>query len=291
MPHVELPQAEFKLVMLGDTNAGKTSLVLRFAEGYYRDEGRSSTVGAFFITKRIQTSNGITCKVQIWDTAGQAQFRKMAPMYYKTASAAILCYDMTSRESYSVMREWLDELHRNVQGGNLVIAFAATKSDLAYEADPGTLVPPAEVEELAAKNNAIFIDTSAKSNNNVNLLFQRVSERVLLTREQARMKGLKKDNMLPVSPGIHMDEDRQMNQDGIFGSRGDSKNFNNGYNRNSSDFSRRSDDNDELRKSGSVIDLQEESKVGERPSMICSGPFMECVSSDRSDGTDICLIS
>lgn len=73
MPHVELPQAELKVVMLGDTNVGKTSLVLRFAEGYYRDEGRSATVGAFFITKRIQTSSGITCKVQIWDTAGQVR--------------------------------------------------------------------------------------------------------------------------------------------------------------------------------------------------------------------------
>ena len=58
--------------MLGDTNTGKTSLVLRFAEGYYREEARSATVGAFFITKRLQVQ-GITCKIQIWDTAGQEQ--------------------------------------------------------------------------------------------------------------------------------------------------------------------------------------------------------------------------
>lgn len=101
--------------MLGDSDAGKTSLVLRFAEGYYRDR-RSSTVGAFFITKRIQTANGITCKIQIWDTAGQAQFRPMAPMYYRNAAAAIVCYDVTSAKSYKVMTEWLDELHRNVPG-------------------------------------------------------------------------------------------------------------------------------------------------------------------------------
>jgi GTPase SAR1 family protein len=52
MPHVELPQAEFKVVMLGETNTGKTSLVLRFAEGYFRESGRNATVGAFFVTKR-----------------------------------------------------------------------------------------------------------------------------------------------------------------------------------------------------------------------------------------------
>jgi len=102
--------------MLGDTSAGKTSLVLRFAEGYYRDAPRSATVGAFFITKRIQTSNGITCKIQIWDTAGQAQFRPMAPMYYRNAAAAIICYDVTSAHSYKVMTEWLDELHRTIPG-------------------------------------------------------------------------------------------------------------------------------------------------------------------------------
>ena len=102
--------------MLGDTNAGKTSLVLRFAEGYYRDSGRDATVGAFFITKRIQTSNGITCKVQIWDTAGQPQFRPMAPMYYKNAAATIVCYDITCRRSYQVMREWVKELHEAATG-------------------------------------------------------------------------------------------------------------------------------------------------------------------------------
>ena len=52
MPHVDMPQAEFKVVMLGDTFTGKTSLVLRFVEGYFRESGRSATVGAFFVTKR-----------------------------------------------------------------------------------------------------------------------------------------------------------------------------------------------------------------------------------------------
>lgn len=102
--------------MLGDTNVGKTSLVLRFAEGYYRENSRSPTVGAFFITKRLLTESGITCKVQIWDTAGQAQFRKMAPMYYKTAAAAILCYDVCNTKSFDCVKEWVEELSSFIQG-------------------------------------------------------------------------------------------------------------------------------------------------------------------------------
>lgn len=102
--------------MLGHTNVGKTSLVLRFAEGYYRENSRSPTLGAFFITKRLQTESGITCKVQIWDTAGQQQFRKMAPMYYKTAAAAVLCYDVSDVNSFDCVKDWLEELSPIIQG-------------------------------------------------------------------------------------------------------------------------------------------------------------------------------
>lgn len=187
MPHVELPQAEFKVVLLGDSTSGKTSLVLRFAEGYYRDTPRPSTVGAFFITKRIQTSQKITCKIQIWDTAGQAQFRPMAPMYYKNASAAIVCYDVNSEKSYSVMREWLDELHRNVPAGSIVIAMAPTKCDLLASSSVKPAIPIQEAKALAQALGAIFVETSAKDNYGVTDLFQKVAERVLYFREKGVM--------------------------------------------------------------------------------------------------------
>jgi len=194
MPHVELPQAEFKVVILGDTTVGKTSLVLRFAEGYYRDEGRSATVGAFFITKRVQTSNGITCKVQIWDTAGQPQFRKMAPMYYRTAAAAIICYDVSNPESFASVREWVKELQQcNATPGTIAIVIAATKRDLMEEPAVKSLIPIAQAIKLAAEIGAIFVDTSARNNDNVHLLFQRVSERVLELREQSQINGINND--------------------------------------------------------------------------------------------------
>jgi GTPase SAR1 family protein len=101
-----------QVVLLGDTNTGKTSLVLRFVEGYYRDAGRSSTVGAFFLTKRLTASN-ITCKLLLWDTAGQEQFQKLAVTYYRHAAAAILSYDVTNPRSLVRLRTWLDDLQRH----------------------------------------------------------------------------------------------------------------------------------------------------------------------------------
>jgi len=172
MPHVELPQAEFKVVMLGETFTGKTSLVLRFAEGYYRDSSRNPTVGAFFITKRL-TVQGMTAKIQIWDTAGQEQFKRLAPMYYKNAAAAIICYDVTSPKSFETLEYWMNELQQNVAAGRIIIAMCATKCDLAMNPDTS------QAEALAADTGAMFMTTSSKTNSNVHLLFQKVTERVL----------------------------------------------------------------------------------------------------------------
>jgi len=178
-------------------------------------------LGAFFITKRIQTSSGITCKIQIWDTAGQSQFRAMAPMYYRNAAAAIVCYDVTDPQSFTVMREWLDELHRNVPAGSIVIAIAATKTDLSQTADATTLVPPNEAQDVANALGAIFVDTSAKSNSNVQVLFQRVAERVLQFRENARREGMNgTPGAIPVTPGASIDKTGMVVKNGISENRG-----------------------------------------------------------------------
>eukprot|EP00816_Leptocylindrus_hargravesii_P005669 CAMPEP_0196803122 /NCGR_PEP_ID=MMETSP1362-20130617/2546_1 /TAXON_ID=163516 /ORGANISM="Leptocylindrus danicus, Strain CCMP1856" /LENGTH=353 /DNA_ID=CAMNT_0042174565 /DNA_START=93 /DNA_END=1151 /DNA_ORIENTATION=+ len=212
MPKVELPQAEFKVVILGDTCSGKTSLVLRFTEGSYMT--RSSTCGAFFITKRIQTSNGITCKVQIWDTAGQAQFRALAPMYYKHAAAAVVCYDVTSEHSFQIMRDWVDELHQNVPAGSIVLAIAATKCDLLEESgdergnnNKSPAVPIEEAETMAQALGAIHITTSAKSSDGVEDLFREVVERVL------RFRRHYKNVSIPVTPGATPTERNQFAED------------------------------------------------------------------------------
>lgn len=195
------------MVLLGDTFTGKTSLVLRFAEGYYRESARSATVGAFFITKRLTVpSVGLTCKIQIWDTAGQEQFKPLAPMYYKSAAAAICCYDATSSKSLETLKYWLDELHKNIPAGRIVIAMAACKCDLLQQQQSAGasneerenwkkhMASLREVEDLAAQMGAIFVPTSAKSNENVTELFSQVAERVLLFQK-------KNKNSLPVTLG------------------------------------------------------------------------------------------
>mmetsp|Transcript_9647 Transcript_9647/g.14185 ORF Transcript_9647/g.14185 Transcript_9647/m.14185 type:complete len:368 (-) Transcript_9647:141-1244(-) len=206
MPHVELPQAEFKVVMLGHSNTGKTSLVLRFAEGYFRASARCPTVGAFFITKRLQVQ-GITCKVQIWDTAGQEQFRILGKMYYQNAAAAILCYDVSSRHSFEVCKEWLEEVHRNITAGTIVLCICATKSDLQAH----SVVPTKEAELLASTMGALYVQTSAKENTNVTLLYEKVAERVLQFQQTSKqynggLRGHHGGPTIPVTAGAAIDE-------------------------------------------------------------------------------------
>ncbi|KAL7579931.1 hypothetical protein ACA910_004931 [Epithemia clementina (nom. ined.)] len=179
MPHVEVPSAEFKVVLLGDTNTGKTCLVLRLVEGSFRPSGRSATVGAFFLTKRL-TVNNITCKMLLWDTAGQEQFQRLAKTYYQNAAAAIICYDISNPRSLARLKKSLDELNRYKQNSPMVLTIAACKSDLSSV--PGL---EEEAKRMAKAYDAIYVRTSAKANKGVFEVFQKTAARVLEWHELA----------------------------------------------------------------------------------------------------------
>ena len=86
---------QFKLVLLGDSAVGKSSLVLRFVRGQFF-EYQESTIGAAFLTQTVAL-NDTTVKFEIWDTAGQERYHSLAPMYYRGAAAAIVVFDITNR--------------------------------------------------------------------------------------------------------------------------------------------------------------------------------------------------
>lgn len=175
------------MVVLGDTFTGKTSLVHRFVDGHYRESGKSPTMAASFITKRLSVQ-GMTCKIQIWDTAGQEQFKRLAPMYYRNAAAAIVCYDMQSPKSFDTLKYWVDELRTRRTEGDFVTALCGTKADLSM-APPDTRA----AEDLAQEIGAVFMTTSAKDDTNVSDLFHAIADRVL------RIKLNNEQSTIPVT--------------------------------------------------------------------------------------------
>jgi small GTP-binding protein len=156
---------EVKVVVLGDTGVGKSSLVLKFATGNFKPYSES-TIGASFMSKIIQTRSGGSVKFQIWDTAGQEKYRSLAPMYYRGAAAAIVVYDITRADTFKTLRSWVDELR--AQGPkDIAIAVAGNKADMsdAREIDTKT------GKEFAEEIGAIFMETSAKDSLNVDEVF------------------------------------------------------------------------------------------------------------------------
>lgn len=160
-----------KLVLLGDMGAGKSSLSLRFVRGQFFDY-QESTIGAAFLTQTLAV-NETTVKFEIWDTAGQERYHSLAPMYYRGAAAAIIVYDITNSDSFGRAKKWVQELQR--QGNpNLVMALAGNKADLSAKRK----VEAEEGQSYAEENGLFFMETSAKTAQNVNELFYEIARKL-----------------------------------------------------------------------------------------------------------------
>ncbi|KAH8106145.1 ribosomal protein S7e-domain-containing protein [Cristinia sonorae] len=117
-----------KIVIMGNTGVGKTSLLHRYTQNKFDPKNTTSTTGAFFVTKKVYV-DGIRVRLQLWDTAGQERFRSMAPMYYRGANAALLLYDITNAATFDDVRGWLEELKKNCSP-DLIIYIVGSKADL-----------------------------------------------------------------------------------------------------------------------------------------------------------------
>lgn len=163
---------EAKLVMLGSTTVGKSSIVTRLTRDTFNPES-PSTIGAAFLSKSVQVGD-IMMKLQIWDTGGSERYRAMAPMYFQNAEAAIIVYDITAKESFKDVEYWLKDL-REKGPENIIIALAGNKCDL-----PQRNVSTESAREYATKNNIpLFKETSALDGTNILSLFTDVAQFIL----------------------------------------------------------------------------------------------------------------
>lgn len=155
-----------RLVMIGDSSVGKTSLVYQMCKGKW-EETRPTVATAFYIL------NGDPAKgqqdIQIWDTAGAERYRALNSVYYHNAMGGLLVFDLTNRKSFEALPSWHEEFVSLAQPGALLVLIG-NKSDLADEIQ----VPFAEAEEWAKVHDIKFFYTSAKDNTNINELSEYV---------------------------------------------------------------------------------------------------------------------
>merc|ERR1711939_58854 len=188
--------AQFKLVLLGESAVGKSSLVLRFVKDQF-DDYRESTIGAAFLTQTIALDEQTTVKFEIWDTAGQERYKSLAPMYYRNANCAVVVYDITQASSLDKAKSWVKELQRQASE-NIVIALAGNKSDMVTDNPDKRAIQTADAEQYAKEAGLLFFETSAKTSTNVKELFTAIAKKLPL--DQAGPRNLRANTR----PGVDL---------------------------------------------------------------------------------------
>ena len=154
-----------KFIVIGDSSVGKSNILLRYTQNEFNQEYQS-TIGVEFGAKNIKINNKIY-RIQIWDTAGQENFRSITRAYYKNSVCALVVYDITKRESFENVQSWIQDC-RNQSPKTIIMVLVGNKNDLENERD----VSFDEGEQFAKNNNMIFYETSAKTGKNVNEIFE-----------------------------------------------------------------------------------------------------------------------
>ncbi|XP_068427999.1 ras-related protein Rab-17-like [Clinocottus analis] len=160
-----------KMVLLGSSGVGKSSLALRFAKDEFRSS--SPTVGCAYMTREVHLSD-VTLRFEIWDTAGAEKYHSVTSLYYRGAHTALLVYDISQKETFIRAQVWLKELEKQYIPGSTVIWLVGNKVDQAH----GRQVSVKEGRSLANDRGLLFTETSALSGDQVSELLLAVAHRV-----------------------------------------------------------------------------------------------------------------
>ncbi|XP_076045321.1 putative Ras-related protein Rab-33 isoform X2 [Oratosquilla oratoria] len=184
----------FKIIVIGDSNVGKTCLTFRFCSGRF-PERTEATIGVDFRERRVVIDNE-EIMLQLWDTAGQERFRRsMVQHYYRNVHAVVFVYDVTRLSSFESLPQWLDECNRHNLTYNLPRIMVGNKCDCKNKLE----VPTNRAQRFADVNNMPLFETSAKDDTECDHV-----EAIFMTLAH-KLKAAKP--MMPVNPVEFLPED------------------------------------------------------------------------------------
>ena len=166
-------ERDIKIVLVGESNVGKTCLVKQATTGLFQED-QTATLGAAYASKYL-TVEDEEVHFQIWDTAGTEKYRGMAPMYYHGAQAALITYAVSDEDSFEKIDVWAESIRENSDYGTLVFLIA-NKVDLPAEQ---RVVSTERGEAKANAEGFQYMEVSAKSGQGVQDMFQTVAKMVL----------------------------------------------------------------------------------------------------------------
>jgi small GTP-binding protein len=174
----------FKIVVVGASGVGKTAIVSQLVSHTFREECQP-TIGVEFKSWSLQTDTE-TVKLQIWDTAGQERFRSVSKAYFRNALGAVLVFDLTSKASFDELSMWINDLN-TLCSPNAYIILVGNKTDR----EDDRIVTEGEAKETAKRHGLEYIETSAKSGDNVAEAFVRLGGGILRQIKTGKIAGPK----------------------------------------------------------------------------------------------------
>jgi small GTP-binding protein len=164
-------EAVAKLLIIGDSRVGKSSILTRFTENFF-SQHTIMTVGIDYKTKKI-TVDGCEIKLQIWDTAGQERYRSITQNFYKNTMGVIVVFDLTDEASFENVRNWLRQIKTHA-GENVCKILVGNKCDMPE----ARAVARERIDEFAKEIDIEYFEASAKNNENIAEAFTCISKTV-----------------------------------------------------------------------------------------------------------------
>ena len=184
---------KLKIIIIGDSQVGKTSLLFQYTENFY-PENFISTVGIEYKLKEIKI-NEVNYTLQIWDTAGQERFKSLSRSFMNEADGVLFVYDITNKKTFQSIKDWIKIQEDTSEIGNKKI-IVGNKSDLEDKRE----ISKEKLKNLCEQLNVYGEETSAKTGENVSEIFEKLAQ--LIVEDKTRNKTKTKKNVNNGKKGI-----------------------------------------------------------------------------------------
>ena len=176
-----LPEIKLKLLIIGDSNVGKTSMLLNYTDNYF-PESHLATIGVEYKVKELTTKD-YNITLQIWDTAGQERFRSITKSFFRNTNGIIFVYDITSRKSFHNVKDWIKDSELHDSGFEKILV--GNKIDLKDKRE----VKYEELKDLGAKKRIDVMEVSAKERTNIDEAFKKIVDLILSNKNKMEILG------------------------------------------------------------------------------------------------------
>lgn len=162
-------------MIIGPAAVGKSSLIRRFVENKF-SMAYKFTIGVDFMSKVVEYETGYSAKLTMWDIGGQERFKILRRNFYEGTNGALVVFDLSRAQTFTKMKEWLSDLKQTIED-DIPIVIIGNKLDLIP--DVGEVTDRTEVKQFAETENALLIETSAKTGDNVETAFLELTRNII----------------------------------------------------------------------------------------------------------------